>query len=417
MNNSATTRAITKIALDYNGNDKGQAICTADNNLLSSDPKEQYQEMKAVANRNPKVKKWALTGYISPSKEVGDKLSDKELTEIALEALKKVGVTDKNQYRLDIHNSTRQKHIHFIVNRISTDSKCTVQAHDIGKRFGEAVREICRKRNLPTDIEIGIQKRQEMLEKLTQSLKSTDNFEDLISEMTKTGYDVQLSSNTKAGISGMRIIREKDKNLQTERQYKGGYKLSELTSKLKIEEIKEIFRIKMLFKEGLRTSKDLEELRQKLYKAGYYLNLKDQKNFGASKASGNAEISKIDQIKDINSFRDIYIKPIGESLDSNNNSKQPKNGLFFNTYSGFNYSEIDNNFKIHDLYSLHSHHHNNSDSNQVLDTTVKRIDTTKDAMTMIGEVIEELLKPNYTANNSAPNTPDDELLKRRRKRR
>lgn len=411
MNNSATTRVITKIALDYNGNDKGQAVCAADNNLLSSDPKEQYQEMKAVANRNPKVKKWALTGYISPSKEVGDKLSDKELTEIALEALEKVGVTEKNQYRLDIHNSTRQKHIHFIVNRISTDSKCTVQAHDIGKRFGEAVREVCRKRNLPTDIEIGIQKRQEMLEGLIQSLKSTDNFEDLISEMAKTGYEVLLSSNTNVGISGMRIIREKDKNLQTQRQYKGGYKLSELSNKLKIEEIKEIFRLKMLFKECLRTSKDLEEFRQKLYKAGYYLNLKDQKDSGISEVS---ETPKIDQTKDITSFMTIYIKPIAGDISNN---KQAKNGLFFNKYSGFNYSEIDGSFKIQDFYSLYSHHHNNSNSNQVLDTTVKRMDTTKDAMTMIGEVIEELLKPTYTANNNTSNTPDDGLLKRRRKRR
>ena len=65
-----------------------------------------------------KVKKWALTGYISQPDEIGRKLTDQEFSEIATKALEKIGVTDKNQYRLDIHNSTKQKHIHFIVNRV-----------------------------------------------------------------------------------------------------------------------------------------------------------------------------------------------------------------------------------------------------------------------------------------------------------
>ena len=142
MNNSATTRVISKIALEYNGNDKGMAIDVASNFLLSSKPEDQYHEMKTVADRNVKVKKWALTGYISPHNEIGKILSDAELTEIAIEALHKIGVTGNNQYRLDIHNSTKQKHIHFIVNRININGKCTIKAHDVGKRFGEAVRQV-----------------------------------------------------------------------------------------------------------------------------------------------------------------------------------------------------------------------------------------------------------------------------------
>ena len=76
MNNSATTRMISKIALEYNGNDKGMAIAAASNFLLSSNPEQQYQEMKTVADRNSKVKKWALTGYISPPTEIIKQLSD-----------------------------------------------------------------------------------------------------------------------------------------------------------------------------------------------------------------------------------------------------------------------------------------------------------------------------------------------------
>ena len=240
MNNSATTRRISKIAVEYNGNDKGTAEMVYSNNLLSEDPELQFKEMKAVANRNKNVKNWALTGYISPEKSIGDKQTNEELTELALKALRKVGVTDDNQIRLDIHSSTKQKHIHFIVNRVNTFGENTVRAHKIGENFGKAVREVCQELNLKTDIEIGKEKKKMMYYALTNSLKYAKNFNDLVMKMHLKGYRVTLSQNVQYGISGMRIVRYEDINHQTERQYKPGYKLSEITNKLKIADIKSI---------------------------------------------------------------------------------------------------------------------------------------------------------------------------------
>ena len=240
MNNSATTRTITKIALEYNGNDKGTAEMMASNCLLSSTAEGQFQEMKTVADRNSNVKKWALTGYISQPDEIGRNLTDQEFTEIATKALEKIGVTENNQFRLDIHNSTKQKHLHFIVNRIDISGKCTVKSHDIGRRFGEAVREVCKEKGLLTDVEIGIQKKALMLKNLKETLKTAKNFDELILKMKTKGFEVQLSTNAKVGVSGMRIVMEKDKNPNTERIYKSGYKLSEITNKLKIKDIKAI---------------------------------------------------------------------------------------------------------------------------------------------------------------------------------
>ena len=240
MNNSATTRTISQIALEYNGNDKGTAEMMASNCLLSSTAEGQFQEMKTVADRNSKVKKWALTGYISQPDEIGRKLTDQEFTEIATKALIKIGVTENNQFRLDIHNSTKQKHLHFIVNRIDISGKCTVKSHDIGRRFGEAVREVCKEKGLLTDVEIGIQKKALMLKNLKETLKTAKNFDELILKMKAKGFEVQLSTNAKVGVSGMRIVMEKDKNPNTERIYKSGYKLSEITNKLKIKDIKAI---------------------------------------------------------------------------------------------------------------------------------------------------------------------------------
>ena len=60
MNNSATTRAISKIAHEYNANDKGMAQAAAFNYLLSSKPEDQYQEMKAVAGQKSEGKEMGL---------------------------------------------------------------------------------------------------------------------------------------------------------------------------------------------------------------------------------------------------------------------------------------------------------------------------------------------------------------------
>ena len=380
MNNSATTRVISKIALEYNGKDKGMAIAVASNFLLSTKPEDQYVEMKTVADRNQKVKKWALTGYISPPEEIGKSLSDSELTDIAIEALKKVGVTENNQYRLDIHNSTKQKHIHFIVNRISIDGKCTVKAHDVGKRFGEAVRQVCQERNLKTDVEIGIEKRAGMLKNLTESVQLTISFDELVSEMKNRGYVVQLSKNEKIGISGMRVILESDINRETERQYKPGYKLSEISGSLKVAEIKNIFEIKSAVREEIKKTTNLKQLKANLFQMGFYINLHYKEDFKPNQK---------------NEIEDIIIRMVGLSRTADQ-----KNGLFIKKHKSLSLSEIDNAFS--DLLKL---------TNEKFSIAFSE-STTKSSITEIAEeLIDDILKPHYVAQQ------EDDWWKKKRKGR
>ena len=376
MNNSAATRMISKIALEYNGNDKGMAIAAASNFLLSSNPEQQYQEMKTVADRNSKVKKWALTGYISPPTEIIKQLSDEELTDITIEALQKIGVTDSNQYRLDIHNSTRQKHIHFVVNRMNIHGKCTVKSRKIGERFGEAVRQICQERNLKTDVEIGIEKKAEMLKNLIQSLKCSNNFDDLITEMKKRGFLTELSKNEKIGISGMRIILESDINHQTERQYKPGYKLSEITSSLKIAEIKGVFDLKNIVNQELKASSSLKELRDNLYRQGWAMKVQYKNEFRANQ---------------INQVQDIWIKRVATTT-----SNQQKDGFFYHKYDGFSLSAICGDFQnIEKLINQSS----------VFSARTKNENSLEIAL----DAVEDILKPNYVSQ------AEDEWWKKKKK--
>ena len=382
MNNSATTRMISKTALEYNGNDKGMAELAAVNFLLSSNPEDQFHEMKIVADRNSNVKKWALTGYISPPEEIGKSLSDEELTAIAIEALKKIGVTELNQFRLDIHNSTKQKHIHFVVNRINIHGKCTVKSRKIGERFGEAVRQICQERNLKTDVEIGIEKKAEMLKNLTESLRTSNNFEELISKMRAKGFDVQLSSNVKDGISGMRIILEKDKNPYTERQYKAGYTLSQISNKLKISEIKILFEIKQSFKKNLQIVKNLNDLQQKMQQDGYKIRFQYKGEFKPNQR---------------NEIQDVWINKIIYQ----NVQNQPKEGYFYKKFDGFSLSAIDGSFA--DIGDVNSR-------NQAITSASKKSE--ESLLEIAEDLVEDVLKPTYVAQQE-----DDWWKKKRRGRR
>ncbi|WP_315058597.1 relaxase/mobilization nuclease domain-containing protein [Chryseobacterium indoltheticum] len=380
MNNSATTRSITKIALEYISNDKGTAEMVASNYLLSDTAEGQFYEMKTVAERNPKVKKWALTGYISQPDEIGRKLKDEELKQIAMEALVNVGVTDKNQYRLDIHNSTKHKHIHFVVNRIDISGKCTVKAHDIGKRFGEAVREVCKEKGLLTDVEIGIQKKAEMLKSLTEAIRSEDNFDNLISEMKKKGYEVQLSSNVKDGISGMRIVMEKDKNYQTERIYKAGYKLSEISNQLKISQIKSVFEMKKAVREAQKHADNLKEFQENLQQKGFSIQIQYEGEF---------------KVGQKNKIQDLWINKV-------DSKGQDKNGFFFRKNVGFSLLAVDSG--LDDLVkSLSQDSINNDVSNHL------KSGTNESLIEIAGGLLGDFLNPTYVSQH------DDELWKKKRK--
>ena len=212
-----------------------------------------------------------------------------------------------------------------MVNRMNIHGKCTVKSRKIGERFGEAVRQICQERNLKTDVEIGIEKKAEMLKNLIQSLKCSNNFDELISEMRKRGFLTELSKNEKIGISGMRIILESDINHQTERQYKPGYKLSEITSSLKIAEIKIVFDLKNIVNQELKASSSLKELRDNLYRQGWAMKVQYKKEFRPNQ---------------INQVHDIWIKRVATTT-----SNQQKDGFFYKKYEGFSLSAIDGNFQ------------------------------------------------------------------------
>ena len=176
-----------------------------------------------------------------------------------------------------------------------------------------------------------------------------------------------FSKNEKIGISGMRIILESDINHQTERQYKPGYKLSEITSSLKIAEIKSVFDLKNIVNQELKASSSLKELRDNLYRQGWAMKVQYKKEFLPNH---------------INQVQDIWLKRVATTTSS-----QHKDGLFYNKYAGFSLSAIGGNFKnIEKLI------------NATAQSSVFPASSTNENVLEIAlETVEEILKPNYVS--------------------
>ncbi len=211
-----------------------------------------------------------------------------------------------------------------------------------------------------------------MLKSLTEAIRSENNFDDLILAMKRKGFEVQLSSNVKDGISGMRIVMEKDKNLQTERVYKAGYKLSEITNRLKISEIKSLFEVKKAVREAQKNADNLKEFRENLQVRGFSVKIQYDGEFKAGQK---------------NAIQDLWINKV----DSNGQEK-----------NGFSLSAIDSD--LGDLGKLLNK--NNEINNQ---NTHSESETKESLIEIAGGLLGDFLKPTYVSQD------EDELWKKKRK--
>ena len=214
-----------------------------------------------------------------------------------------------------------------------------------------------------------------------ETLKTVDNFDSLILKMKAKGFEIQLSSNIKDGISGMRIVMEKDKNFNTERIYKAGYKLSEISNQLKISEIKTLFEVKNAIRDAEKMTSNWKEFRNFLHQNGFNVKLQYKEKF---------------KFNQKNEVQDIWIQ-------KRENAPQ-KNGLLYQKYDGFPLTAIDSN--SNNLIQLVTGNSEISNSNTQLKSPKK-----EGIAEIASEFLEEFIKPNYVAQN------DDQLWKKKRKSR
>lgn len=174
---SASTRNVSSRSIAYQQSDKEQSVEVCRNGLSGEKPKELFSELKGIADKNTRTEKKYFTAVISPPKEYSKDLSLEDWGKLAEDYLKREGIGQNNQYLVHMHQSTDDKHLHIIANRIDYYGKNQVMSHHIGKRVKEITGE----------------RKNEIKNVLLEKKKQSKSLNDLVSRMGKKGYVMRIS--------------------------------------------------------------------------------------------------------------------------------------------------------------------------------------------------------------------------------
>lgn len=234
---SAQTRNINTRSIMYLQDDKGRSTEICRNGLAEEKSRELYLEFKRIADSNTSTKNKYVTAVISPPKEYSAHLNSWEWALLAEDYLRREGIGKDNQYLVYLHESTDDKHLHIIANRIDFQGKNTVKSHNIGARATQHGEALSKHRNWKTIKEISSEKKQNIKKAILQEKYESHSMEEFIHRMRARGYIFLINSNSK-GINGARIVPAAEFNAQaSKKNSKQGFKLSEIDSKLKIKDI------------------------------------------------------------------------------------------------------------------------------------------------------------------------------------
>ncbi|MCG8873281.1 relaxase/mobilization nuclease domain-containing protein, partial [Tenacibaculum finnmarkense] len=199
-------------------------------NMSGETPQERWDELRFVASFNKRAEKKFVENVLSPIKEKGVKLTQKEWKELAEDYAKEMGFT--NQWYAVLHKNTDEPHLHIYANRINFSGKNTINDSYIGKKSGEVANKLCKKRGWKTAKELTKEKKKTINNSIEKHSETATNWDEFIELMYKDGYKFELNYNAK-GLNGARIIpldeiKLKQEMSRRESLAKKGYKLSSL---------------------------------------------------------------------------------------------------------------------------------------------------------------------------------------------
>lgn len=213
-------------AIDYILNDKGQAVELDRNGLVGTDGKEILRELRMVQQENASCYNNTITIVLSPDSKQGD-YSAEELKIFLHKHLDNLGLKD-HQWIATIHNSTDDKHIHIIANRIDAQGTALNDSF-ISRRAQDSAEKIAKEHGYTTAKEVSLDKKtrtkglkKEIEKSIIQSKSKSKTFDEFCSHMRAFGFEVKPNYNSKGALFGMRIEGQGET-----------FKLSDINRKLK----------------------------------------------------------------------------------------------------------------------------------------------------------------------------------------
>jgi len=213
-------------SIDYILNDKGQAIELDRNGLVGTNGKEILSELRMVQEENKTCHNNTMTIVLSPDSKQGN-YSQEELKTFLHEHLENLGLKD-HQWIATVHNSTDDKHIHIIANRVDFKGKA-INDSFISRKAQESAEKIAKGHGYATAKEVSFDRtvrtkelKTEICNTMIQCKAKSNTFSEFCSQMKECGFEVKPSYNSKRIMFGMRVDAQGE-----------SFKLSEINRKIK----------------------------------------------------------------------------------------------------------------------------------------------------------------------------------------
>ncbi|WP_241280341.1 relaxase/mobilization nuclease domain-containing protein [Chryseobacterium cucumeris] len=190
------------------------------NNLCGESPLEIMQELKIIQNLNQKATNKLFSMVLSPHINDGENLSKKQLRELTKDFLQELEIDpEKAQFIGFVHTEKKHRHIHILMNRVSTNAKLFAD-HHIGKKAQWAAHRVAEKHQLISARQIRLNNMKEaetikadskqICKKIYQKhnnviLTKPKSMEEYLSKMLKMGMDFIPTITKQGSLQGFRI--------------------------------------------------------------------------------------------------------------------------------------------------------------------------------------------------------------------
>jgi hypothetical protein len=151
--------AHTGQSMGYGWNQEKGAEVVHSQNLAGETAKQVTEEFKLVQEMNPRCQKNTLSFVLSPTKEDGKDLSNKELGELTKSFIEKMQLQDRQAIAF-VHRDKAHTHVHLYTNRIGFDGKAYKDSF-IGKRSQQMAEQVAMEKGLTTVKMVQIEKEME----------------------------------------------------------------------------------------------------------------------------------------------------------------------------------------------------------------------------------------------------------------
>lgn len=208
------------------------------NNLSGENATELFESMQIIQNQNLRCQNNTISLVLSPEKDEGNKLTDKEWKQLTKGLILALGVNAEDaQYISFIHTEKEHKHVHIILNRVQDDGSL-IKDHFIGKRAQHIAHRLAKEMNMKSAMDIKKQNelsRKELLKDFRSSFKIShtavkekypQNIKGYSDLMKQRGFTIIPSINKQGGVQGYKVQNIHGDTL----------KLSEIDRKIKLDD-------------------------------------------------------------------------------------------------------------------------------------------------------------------------------------